>query len=105
MCDSLSVDSAVDECVQVFCGIDLLVNNAGIVGRGKIESMSLQDCKRILDVNLNGTFIYLRSVIPYMRSSGGDVMLNVSSVNARLSDIGLAIYSEDIAELTAFMCS
>lgn len=105
VCDSLSVDSAVDDCVQVFCGIDLLVNNAGIVGRGKIESISLQDYKRILYVNLNGLLMYSRSVIPYMRSSGGDVILNVSSVNARLPDIGLATYSEDIAELTAFMCS
>jgi len=87
-----SVENAIDSCVRVFGGMDILVNNAGIVVRGKIEDIDVALWDRVLSVNLTGIFLCSRAVIPYMKKRGGGVIINASSVNAGLPDVGLSIY-------------
>jgi len=90
--DPDSVRRAMEECVRELGRIDILVNSAGVVGRGKIEELDPEAWSKILTVNLTGTFLCCRAVIPHMRTAGGGVILNASSVSARMPDIGLSAY-------------
>jgi 3-oxoacyl-[acyl-carrier protein] reductase len=64
--DRESVGSAVDAMLQRFGRIDILVNNAGIIVRESILELSLETWQRVMDVNINGTFICSKAVIPHM---------------------------------------
>jgi NAD(P)-dependent dehydrogenase (short-subunit alcohol dehydrogenase family) len=90
--DRGSVRQTVAKCVDSFGVVDILVNNAGVVNRGKVEDLTLESWNRILAVNLTGTLLCSQAVIPVMRSAGGGVILNASSVSARLPDVNLGAY-------------
>jgi 3-oxoacyl-[acyl-carrier protein] reductase len=65
-----------------FGRIDILVNNAGIVRntpRIPIEETSVDDWNRIVAVNLTGTFLVSRAVVPYMKKSEKGKVINISS--------------------------
>jgi 3alpha(or 20beta)-hydroxysteroid dehydrogenase len=71
---------AIGEAEAAFGPIGVLVNNAGIVGGfGPFETTDLAVFKSVLDVNLVGTFLGIRSVIGSMRSAGGGSIVNISS--------------------------
>ena len=61
-------------------GLDVLVNNAGIVELGGVGEMDEASFRRLLDVNTVGVFLGMRTVVPSMRARGGGSIVNVSSV-------------------------
>ena len=66
---------------QRFGRIDIAVNNAGIVApSARIHNVKPQDFRRVLDVNLMGTFNCLKASLSLMRSSGGGAIINTASV-------------------------
>lgn len=78
--------SAVEQAVSAFGRLDVLVNNAGIVRVGPLESMSLDDYRAVVDVNQVGVFLGMRAVVPAMRAAGGGSIVNISS-NAGLEGV------------------
>jgi len=85
--DSESVGSAVDTMVQRFGRIDILVNNAGIIARESILELSLETWQRVMDVNVNGTFICSKAVIPHMIEQSYGRIVNVTSIAGKMGDI------------------
>ena len=62
-------------------GIDVLVNNAGILPNPrKIEEISDQEWERIIGINLKGAFYCSRAVVPYMKKQRSGNIVNISSV-------------------------
>ena len=59
--------------------LDVLVNNAGIGSRGRIEDTTLAEWERTMAVNSTGVFLGTRAVIPAMRRAGGGSVINISS--------------------------
>jgi 3alpha(or 20beta)-hydroxysteroid dehydrogenase len=56
-----------------------LVNNAGIVTWGTLDSMGLEDWHRTIEINLTGVFLGMQAVIPALRREGGGSIVNISS--------------------------
>ncbi|HVW82199.1 MAG TPA: SDR family oxidoreductase [Mycobacteriales bacterium] len=71
-----AVQAAEDE----FGGLDVLVNNAGIVRTGTLDSMPLADYRAVVDVNQVGCFLGMQAVVAPMRRAGGGSIVNISSV-------------------------
>ena len=82
--------------------IDVLVNNAGLVGSYEsITDIDLGDWQRIVDVNMNGTFYGMRTVIPVMQSAGrGGAIVNISSIWGVLGAVGVAAYQASKGAVT-----
>ncbi|QPM90903.1 SDR family NAD(P)-dependent oxidoreductase [Pseudooceanicola algae] len=59
--------------------LDVLVNNAGIINRKIIRDMSVEEWRRVLDVNATGAFIGTRLGAPLMAQTGGGSIVNISS--------------------------
>jgi 3-oxoacyl-[acyl-carrier protein] reductase len=90
--DEASVAAMVAATVERFGGVDVLVNNAGLhMGRYNLTStLSLQEWRRLFDVNLFGAVLCARHCRDAMVSRGGGVILNQSSNSSYL---GVGAYS------------
>ncbi len=83
----------VDQAVAEFGRVDLLLNNAGILPVATIEQATLEHFREVVDVNLIGVFLGIRSVIPAMRESGGGCIINTSSTAGIQGYPGLGAYA------------
>lgn len=72
--------AAVAETVATFGGVHGLLNAAGIGVRNDIETCTLEEYRRVNDINALGTFLGCKTVIAAMRESGGGSIVNISSV-------------------------
>ncbi len=77
------IENAVSEVVKKFNRIDILVNNAGISRHKPIEEMTLEIFESVVKINLTGTFICCRAVIPIMKKQGRGKIVNISSLGGR----------------------
>ena len=87
-----SWDRFVAAARERFGRIDVLVNNAGILRVAPIASMTLEDYRRVIDINQVGCFLGMRAVIPSMVEAGGGAIVNVSSTCGLVGSAGLAAY-------------
>lgn len=65
--------------IDTFGKVDVLVNSAGINIRGPINDLSLNDFNRVMEINVNGTWLCCRAVIPQMKKSGRGSIINLAS--------------------------
>lgn len=80
-------DTAVATAVAEFGGVDVLVNNAGILNIGTVEDFEMSEWHRILDINLTGVFLGIRSVVPAMKTAGHGSIINISSIEGMAGTI------------------
>ncbi len=81
-CD-VSKQSNVDSIIETITkngGIDILVNNAGIAHIGNIEAVEEADLDRLYNVNIKGVYNCIKACLPYLKTSGNGVILNMASV-------------------------
>jgi 3alpha(or 20beta)-hydroxysteroid dehydrogenase len=71
---------AVTTAISEFGGIDVLVNNAGILNVGTFEDYEISEWQKILDVNLTGVFLGIRAVVKPMKEAGRGSIINISSI-------------------------
>ncbi|MDR0346965.1 MAG: SDR family oxidoreductase [Coriobacteriales bacterium] len=88
--DDEAVGRVVDEAIAAFGRIDILFNNAGVLGYAEIDSISDEALNATIDINLKGPMIVARRVVPYMKAARSGVIINNSSImglrgGARLS--------------------
>ncbi|AWI86780.1 3-oxoacyl-ACP reductase (plasmid) [Alloyangia pacifica] len=92
--DETSVDKALQATLSRFRRIDILVNAAGITGHTlPIEDYSLREWRRTLDINLTGTFLCCRAVVPSMRARNYGRIVNLASVAGKEGNPAMVAYS------------
>ena len=85
------VQGAVEQAVERFARIDVAVNVAGIIRHMPIEQMSLEDFESVMRVNLTGTFLVCRAVIPFMKKQGKGKIVNIASLGGRTGRPGVGV--------------
>jgi len=78
--DEAQVDRGISQIEKEVGDIDILVNNAGIIKRIPILEMSLEDYKKVIEVNLTGTFIVSKRVVPKMIEKRSGKIINLCSM-------------------------
>jgi len=70
---------SIEDTIVAYGRIDILFNNAGIVTQGTLEETSEEEWVRTFDVNVKGTYLMTKLVLPIMREQGGGVIVNNGS--------------------------
>lgn len=83
----------VDAVKRHFGKIDILVNNAGVGYDSPVEKINIETFQKIIDVDLMGTVVAIRQVIPIMREQGEGSIVNISSGTALMAIPNMAAYS------------
>ncbi len=102
--DSASVKAAVDKVIGSWGRLDILVNNAGVTQPVKVLDMTEADWDRVVDVNMKGTFLCSKAVLPQMLKQQYGRIVNMSSVSAKRGGgvFGGAHYSAAKSGIMAF---
>lgn len=74
------VNHLVDAVMEKFARIDVLVNNAGVSYQNNLLNSSIEDWKKVIDVNLSGPYYCIKAVLPHMINNGGGKIVNISSI-------------------------
>ncbi|MGC2195722.1 MAG: glucose 1-dehydrogenase [Terriglobales bacterium] len=74
------IDRILAEVVARFGGLNVLVNNAGILHIGTAEQITEEQWDETFAINVRGLWLLSRSVLPYMRKAGGGSIVNLASV-------------------------
>ena len=85
-------DEAIRFCEERFGGLDLLINNAGVVGFGTIADTEPAEFRRVIDINLYGPWLGMHFAIPAMKRRGGGTIINISSTAGMMGYAQLGAY-------------
>ncbi|WP_247236401.1 SDR family NAD(P)-dependent oxidoreductase [Telluribacter sp. SYSU D00476] len=87
ICNREQTEAMAQKAMEEFGRIDILINSAGINIRGAIDEVTPDDFQKVMDVNVNGTWLCCRAVTPFMKKSGSGKIINLAST---LGLVGLA---------------
>src|SRR5215210_3640206 len=83
----------VEDAAGAMGGLDVLVNNAGVMLLGPVAGAATEHWRRMIDVNLLGLLYCTHAALPIMGEGGGGHIVNVSSVAGRTANMGSAVYN------------
>ncbi|MDK2806243.1 MAG: 3-oxoacyl-[acyl-carrier protein] reductase [Thermoanaerobacterium sp.] len=95
--DYKEVEKMIDNIIEKFGHIDVVVNNAGITKDNLILRMSEEDWDNVIDINLKGTFNVIKFVSKYMIKRRKGKIINISSVVGIVGNVGQANYASSKA--------
>lgn len=95
-------EEMIKEVINKFGRIDVLVNNAGITKDGLLMRMKEEDFDKVIEINLKGTFLITKSVIPYMLKKRDGKIINLASVVGVTGNAGQCNYSASKAGIIGF---
>jgi NAD(P)-dependent dehydrogenase (short-subunit alcohol dehydrogenase family) len=104
-CDLLEreqIEAAVQETINRFGTIDILINNAGIIQVGPLEHMMREDFERAMQLHFWAPFDLIRQVVPEMRRRGGGRIVNISSIGGKIAVPHMAPYTASKFALAGF---
>ena len=97
--DSASVDKGVTEALEKAGGLDVVVNNAGIVYMGVQEAFSIEQAKQPFDVNTFGPMRVTNAVLPHLREKKSGLIVSISSIVAQFAFPYMGTYCASKAAL------
>jgi len=95
-CDVTSetdVDALVKLARGEFNGLDVMVNNAGVLRDATMRKMTLDDFRTVIDIHIQGTWLGTRAAANVMREQGSGSIVNMSSISGKVGNLGQTNYS------------
>ena len=99
--DEKQVKAMVAKVIDVFGGLDVLVNNAGVGIYKPVLETSSEDWDHCLGVNLKGAFLCSKYALPHLQEAGKGAIVNISSVHSHATVNGVAPYAASKGGMTA----
>jgi NAD(P)-dependent dehydrogenase (short-subunit alcohol dehydrogenase family) len=90
--DRAQIDAAVQNVVDQFGGLDVVINNAGIIEIGPLEHMRREDFQRAMNLHFWAPFDLIMQALPHLRRRGGGRIVNIASLGGRMAVPHLAPY-------------
>ncbi|BBY83093.1 2-deoxy-D-gluconate 3-dehydrogenase [Mycolicibacterium pulveris] len=90
--DADSVNGAVDDVHRRLGGLDVMVNNSGVVSAGHALDTTLAEWDRVLDTNLRGTFVCCQAAGRHLTAQGAGKVINVASHFGLMAVPGFSAY-------------
>jgi NAD(P)-dependent dehydrogenase (short-subunit alcohol dehydrogenase family) len=91
--DEGAVNAAVASVVETYGRIDILLTAAGVAGGGPVHLLSLEDWQRVQDINLTGTFLCCKAVLPTMIEQRSGNLITIASVEGLEAAEGGSTYN------------
>jgi NADP-dependent 3-hydroxy acid dehydrogenase YdfG len=91
--DEAAARSFIEDAAAALDGLDVLVNNAGVMLLGPVTGAEVEHWQRMINVNLLGLLYCTHAALPIMGEGGGGHIVNVSSVAGRQATLGAAVYN------------
>ncbi|MFN7139694.1 MAG: SDR family NAD(P)-dependent oxidoreductase [Limisphaerales bacterium] len=83
--DQAQVNAAIERAMQEFGRVDVLINNAGTIQVGPLDSMTMKDFESAMAVHFYGSLHTTLAVLPHMRRAGGGRIVNISSIGGKIA--------------------
>jgi len=97
------VEAMVDQVLKNFNKVDILINNAGIVGPViPVWEYRVEDWDRVMEINMKGTFLCCKAVIPSMLKQKRGRIVNIASMAGKEGNPNMCAYSSSKASVIAF---
>jgi len=100
--DATQAARLIEETVQRFGRIDVLVNNAGINIDRTMKNMSIEDWNKVIQTDLNSFFYTVKAAQPYFMQQGSGKIINISSFVGQMGNFGQANYAAAKAGIIGF---
>jgi acetoacetyl-CoA reductase len=100
--DAEQAQNLIDQALERFNRVDVLINNAGINIDRTLRKLSIDDWDKVIQVDLNSAFYTVHAVLEHMTDQGGGKIINMSSFVGEAGNIGQANYSAAKAGLLGF---
>ena len=91
--DPATATAAVEETLNKWGRVDILINNAGVMFLGPIDRVKVEDWRQMINLNLLGLMYFTHAVVPIMRSQKSGHVVNISSVAGRFARAGSSGYN------------
>jgi NAD(P)-dependent dehydrogenase (short-subunit alcohol dehydrogenase family) len=97
--DPASIEHCMSQAAAAFGGVEVLVNNAGVAGRHDAIDLAVEDWALVMDINLRAAWLTAKHVLGGMRELNRGAIINIASIHARLSAVGISPYAASKAGL------
>lgn len=94
--------SFVDATIKKWGGVDILINNAGLMPLSFVKNLKIDEWDQMIDVNIKGVMYCTAAVIPHMHSKKSGHIINISSVAGRIVFPSGSVYCATKHAVTAF---
>ena len=98
----LDCDSFVNATIKKWGGVDILINNAGLMPLSFVKNLKVDEWDQMIDVNIKGVLYCTAAVIPYMYAKKSGHIINISSVAGRIVFPSGSVYCATKHAVTAF---
>ncbi|MBZ0188297.1 MAG: SDR family NAD(P)-dependent oxidoreductase [Candidatus Obscuribacterales bacterium] len=101
LCHAGLAESLVDQCLNSYNGLDLLVNNAGMAHPGRVVDLSPEDWRAIFEVNFFAALSATYRALPHFKKQGYGKIVNISSIAGKIPFAGSVCYAASKHAMTA----
>ncbi len=91
--DEAQVRALVQCAVDTHGRLDILCNNAGVLGTGNLPDLPTEEWRRVIDIDLHSVFYGCTAAIPHLRESGQGVIVNTASISGLAGDYATPSYN------------